>query len=200
MTDIWELDRVVRARGVRLLAGVDEAGRGPLAGPVVAAAVILPNGFEHAGIDDSKLLSPEVREELAAAVRAAALAWAVAEAGPEEIDRVNILQATMRAMAAALASLAERPEYVLVDGNRFPDVLLPGEAVVGGDGRAGCIAAASILAKTHRDRLMERHHGRWPAYGFLTNKGYGTPGHLAALREHGPCPIHRRTFRGVLPG
>jgi ribonuclease HII len=197
---IWDLERLLRSRGVRHVAGVDEAGRGPLAGPVVTAAVVFPAGFEHPGIDDSKVLSPERREELAAVVRAAALCWAVVEAGPDEIDRVNILQATLRAMADAVAALAERPDYVLVDGNRLPALLVPGEAVVGGDARVGCIAAASILAKTHRDRIMDGHHERWPAYGFRTNRGYGTPGHLAALRAHGPCPIHRRTFRGVLSG
>jgi len=196
---IWALDRLVRSRGARLVAGVDEAGRGPLAGPVVAAAVVLPDGFEHPGVDDSKVLPPPVREELAALIQAEALGWAVAEVGPGEIDRVNILQATLRAMEAALAGLAVRPDYVLVDGNRAPAVLVPCEAVVDGDARVGSIAAASILAKTHRDRLMEEHDGCWPVYGFARNKGYGTPEHLEALREPGPCPIHRMTFRGVLP-
>jgi ribonuclease HII len=183
---------------VRHVAGVDEAGRGPLAGPVVAAAVILPPGFTHPQINDSKLLSPRRREELFAVITGAAVAWAVAESPAEEIDGVNILQATLRAMERALAALAVAPRYLLVDGRILPAALLPGEAVVGGDGRVGCIAAASILAKTHRDRVMREHHTHWPCYGFDSHKGYGTPEHLAALAEHGPCPIHRRSFRGVL--
>ncbi len=195
--DLWALERALRARGVRHPAGVDEAGRGPLAGPVVAAAVILPDGFTHPEIDDSKRLAPARREALYPVITGAAVAWAVAEADAGEIDAVNILQATLRAMARALAALSLAPDYLLVDGPRLPAVLLPGEGVVGGDGRVACIAAASILAKVHRDRLMAAHHGRWPAYGFATNKGYGTAAHLAALAEHGPCPLHRRTFRGV---
>jgi ribonuclease HII len=197
--DLWEPERVLRARGARHVAGVDEAGRGPLAGPVVAAAVILPPDFTHPDINDSKRLSEDLREELFPVITGAAAAWSVAESSESEIDTVNILQATLRAMERALAGLAIRPDYVLVDGPILPRVLLPGEGVVGGDGRVACIAAASILAKVHRDRLMRGHHERWPAYGFAANKGYGTAGHVRALAEHGPCPIHRRTFRGVLP-
>jgi ribonuclease HII len=182
------------------VAGVDEAGRGPLAGPVVAAAVILPDGFSHPGITDSKLLDAPRREEYASTIVAAAVSWAVAEVGEGEIDRVNILQATFRAMEQALARLAPAPDYVLVDGSLAPVIFVPHEAVVGGDGRVGCIAAASILAKVHRDRLMEEHHGRWPEYNFRDNKGYGTPEHLRALRERGPCPIHRLSFNGVRQG
>ena len=199
MKDLWALERTLRARGVRHPAGVDEAGRGPLAGPVVAAAVIFPEGFSHPEIDDSKRLTAPQRERLVPVITAAAVAWAVAEAPPEEIDAVNILQATLRAMMRAVAGLALAPDYLLVDGPVRPPLLIPGEGVVGGDRRVACIAAASILAKVHRDGLMEGHDGRWPAYGFRANKGYGTPGHLRALAEHGPCPIHRRSFRGVLP-
>jgi ribonuclease HII len=198
--DLWALERSLRARGARHVAGVDEAGRGPLAGPVVAAAVILPPDFSHPEIDDSKRLTASLREELFPVITGAAVAWSVAESCEAEIDAVNILQATLRAMERALAGLAVRPDYVLVDGPRLPPVLGPCEGVVGGDGRVACIAAASILAKVHRDRLMRGHHGRWPAYGFAANKGYGTAGHLRALAEHGPCPIHRRSFRGVLDG
>jgi len=196
--DLWALERELRARGARHVAGVDEAGRGPLAGPVVAAAVILPPRFTHDGINDSKLLGARRREELFGVITGAAVAWAVAEATEAEIDAINILQATLRAMERALDALAVAPDYLLVDGNRLPRVLIPGEAVVGGDGRAACIAAASILAKVHRDRLMAAHHERWPAYGFDAHKGYGTPAHLRALARHGPCPIHRRTFKGVI--
>jgi ribonuclease HII len=196
--DLWELERSLRARGARHVAGVDEAGRGPLAGPVVAAAVILPPGFTHPDIDDSKRLSEGLREALFPVITVAATAWAIAAASEAEIDAVDILQATLRAMERALAGLPIRPDYVLVDGPRLPLVPGPCEGVVGGDGRVACIAAASILAKVHRDRLMRGHHERWPAYGFAANKGYGTAGHLRALAAHGPCPIHRRSFRGVL--
>jgi len=189
----------LRALGVGRIAGVDEAGRGPLAGPVVAAAVIFPAGFSDPRIDDSKRLDARRREELVPVITAAAISWAVTESSATEIDAINILQATLRAMERAVASLLVVPDYVLVDGSIMPDVFVPGEAVIGGDGRVACIAAASILAKVHRDRLMEAHHERWPVYGFDKNKGYGTPAHLAALAEFGPCPIHRRSFRRVLP-
>ena len=182
-----------------LVAGVDEAGRGPLAGPVVAAAVIFPAGFTHPRIDDSKRLDARRREDLVPVITGAAVCWAVAESSEDEIDAVNILQATLLAMVRAVGSLQRAPEYVLVDGSVLPCLSVPGEAVVGGDRRVACIAAASILAKVHRDRLMRAHHERWPAYGFDRHKGYGTAAHLAALAEHGPCPIHRRSFRNVLP-
>ena len=179
------------------IAGVDEAGRGPLAGPVVAAAVIFPAGFSDSLIHDSKCLDARRREELVPVITGAAIDWAVAESSEAEIDALNILQATLRAMERAVASLQAVPDYVLVDGSVMPGLPVPGETVVGGDGRVACIAAASILAKVHRDRLMIAHHQRWPVYGFDRNKGYGTPAHLAALAEHGPCPIHRRSFRPV---
>jgi ribonuclease HII len=160
--------------------------------------VILPQGFTHPAINDSKLLGPGLREELFDVITGAAAAWAIAESSAAEIDAVNILQATLRAMERALAALAVTPDYLVVDGPITPPVLLPGEGVVDGDRRVGCVAAASILAKVHRDRLMAAHHERWPRYGFFSNKGYGTPEHLRALAEHGACPIHRRSFRGVL--
>lgn len=199
MPDVWAFERGLRARGAARIAGVDEAGRGPLAGPVVAAAVILPEGFSHPGVRDSKLLSQRARTELAGVIRSQAVAWSLGEASAGEVDRINVLQATLRAMERALAALAERPGYVLVDGPRLPFLLCPGEAVVRGDRTVGVVAAASILAKVHRDAVMDAHHERWPQYGFARNRGYGTAAHLAALARHGPCPIHRRSFRGVSP-
>lgn len=179
------------------VAGVDEAGRGPLAGPVVAAAVILAPDRPVKGLDDSKRLKPERRFELAAEIRARALAWAVAEASPAEIDSLNILQATFLAMRRAVARLGTAPQQVLVDGNRCPRFTVPAQALVGGDGRVAEISAASILAKVHRDSLMLALHEDFPAYGFAAHKGYPTPTHLAALRAHGPCPAHRRSFAPV---
>jgi len=195
--DLWALERELRARGARHVAGIDEAGRGPLAGPVVAAAVILHPGFTHPGINDSKLLAERRREELFGVITAAAAAWAIVESSAAEIDAINILQATLRAMEGAIAALTPAADYLLIDGPILPAVLIPREGLVGGDRRVACIAAASILAKVHRDRLMRGHDGRWPLYGFRSNKGYGTAEHLRALAAHGPCPIHRRTFRGV---
>ncbi len=198
-TDLWTFERGVRRRGFELIAGVDEAGRGPLAGPVVAAAVVFPARFTHPRIDDSKRLDARRREALVPVITAAAVSWAVAESSETEIDAINILQATLRAMERAVAALRVAPDYVLVDGSIMPQLPVPGEAVIGGDGRVACIAAASILAKVHRDRLMREHHERWPVYGFSSNNGYGTAAHLAALAEQGPCPIHRRSFRPVRP-
>ena len=197
-SDLWKFERRLRRQGFGLIAGVDEAGRGPLAGPVVAAAVVFAAGFTHPEINDSKRLNPGRREELFCVITDAAVTWAVAESSPAEIDEVNILQATLRAMARAVGLLRVAPDHVLVDGSVLPAVGPAAEAVVGGDGRVGCIAAASILAKVHRDRLMREHHETWPVYGFDRHKGYGTAEHLAALAQHGPCPIHRRSFRGVL--
>jgi ribonuclease HII len=195
--DLWAFERELRARGFGLIAGVDEAGRGPLAGPVVAAAVIFPAGFADSRVHDSKRLDARRREELVPVITAAAVSWAVAESSEAEIDAINILQATLRAMERAVAALTTAPDYVLVDGSIMPGVPVPGEAIIGGDGRVACIAAASILAKVHRDRLMRAHHDRWPVYGFDRHKGYGTAAHLAALAKHGPCPIHRRSFKPV---
>lgn len=180
-----------------LVAGVDEAGRGPLAGPVVAAAVILDDLRPIKGLADSKALTPRRREKLFDEIRARALCCAIAEASAEEIDRLNILQATLTAMQRAVAGLRLTPHRVVVDGNRTPDLPMTCAAVVKGDARVAAVAAASILAKVHRDRLCADLHERWPVYGFGGHKGYPTPEHLAALRAHGPCQEHRRSFAPV---
>lgn len=179
------------------LCGVDEAGRGPLAGPVVAAAVILPPGASLSGLNDSKKLSPRRRERLAAEIRTTALAWAVAEASAAEIDEWNILRATLRAMARAVAALPLLPDEVLVDGNRAPTLEVPVRTIIGGDALEPAIMAASILAKTHRDARLVALEARYPGYGFARHKGYGTAAHLAALARLGPCPEHRRSFAPV---
>lgn len=183
--------------GAVLTAGVDEAGRGPLAGPVVAAAVILDEQQPIAGLNDSKKLSPARREALFDAIRARALCFSIAEASVEEIDRLNILQATLLAMQRAVAGLRLRPGLVLVDGNRLPVLDCSAEAVVGGDALVPAISAASILAKVHRDRWCAEVDTQYPQYGFAGHKGYGTAAHMAALREHGACIHHRRTFAPV---
>ncbi|HEX3138872.1 MAG TPA: ribonuclease HII [Rhizobacter sp.] len=186
-----------------LIAGVDEAGRGPLAGPVVAAAVILDELHPIKGLDDSKKLSPATRERLFDEIRAKALCCAIAEATVEEIDTLNILQATMLAMRRAVEGLRLKPAKVLVDGNRLPVLKIAAEAIVQGDAKVQAISAASILAKVHRDRLCLELHELHPQYGFDGHKGYPTPEHLAALRVHGACAFHRRSFapvREVLEG
>ncbi|MFN7726152.1 MAG: ribonuclease HII [Rubrivivax sp.] len=180
-----------------LVAGVDEAGRGPLAGPVVAAAVILDDLNPIAGLADSKALTAAKRERLFDEIRAKALCCSIAEASVEEIDRLNILQATMLAMKRAVEGLRLLPQQVLVDGNRLPVLKVPAEAIVKGDAKVKAISAASILAKVQRDRLCADLHARWPQYGFDGHKGYPTPDHLAALREHGVCDAHRRSYAPV---
>ena len=180
-----------------LICGVDEAGRGPLAGAVVAAAVILDPKQVIVGLNDSKKLSAARREALAIEIRARALAWSVAEASVEEIDRINILQASMLAMQRAVEGLRIRPEKALIDGNRCPALACPAEAVVGGDGKVASIAAASILAKTVRDAGMLVLHADYPMYGFDRHMGYPTAFHLQALREHGASPVHRRSYAPV---
>ena len=180
-----------------LIAGVDEAGRGPLAGPVVAAAVILDPRRPIAGLVDSKRLTPLRRERLFDTIRAQALCCSIAHATVEEIDRLNILQATLLAMQRAVAGLRLAPAKVLVDGNRLPALAVRAEAVVGGDARVPAISAASILAKVQRDRWCAEVHEQWPQYGFAAHKGYGTAAHLAALRAHGACEHHRRSFAPV---
>lgn len=180
-----------------LVCGIDEAGRGPLAGPVVAAAVILDPAKPIAGLNDSKKLSEKKRVLLAGLIRQNALAWCVAEASVEEIDRLNILQATLLAMQRAVAGLAVRPESALVDGNRCPRLEIPAEAVVKGDGKIASIAAASILAKTVRDAGMLTLHAQYPQYGFDRHMGYPTAAHFAALQAHGASPVHRRSFGPV---
>lgn len=186
------------ASGARAVAGVDEAGRGALAGPVFAAAVVLRPGELLAGLDDSKALSPEVREALAPRIRARAAAWALGSASPSEIDALGIAAATFLAMTRALAPLAPRPDLVLVDGFRIPAWTGEQEAVVRGDARIACIAAASVLAKTARDAALRALDVDVPWYGLAAHKGYGSAAHLEALRRHGPSPDHRLTFAGVL--
>jgi len=183
--------------GILLVCGVDEAGRGPLAGPVSAAAVILDDAKPIAGLADSKKLSEKQRDALAPVIRAQALAWSVAFADVEEIDRLNILQATLLAMKRAVQGLQVQPQQVLVDGLYCPDTGIPSEAIVKGDSKVAAISAASILAKTARDELMHKLHERYPQYGFDGHKGYPTAAHLAALREHGVSAVHRRSFRPV---
>ena len=180
-----------------LVAGVDEAGRGPLAGPVVAAAVMLDDLQPIRGLADSKVLTQRRREALFDEIRAKALACCIAEASVEEIDRLNILQATMLAMQRAVGGLRLLPHKVLVDGNRLPLLKMPAEAIVKGDSKVAAISAASILAKVHRDRLCLELHAAHPAYNFASHKGYPTAGHLAALQQHGACPAHRRSYAPV---
>ncbi|HKN11189.1 MAG TPA: ribonuclease HII [Pseudomonadota bacterium] len=180
-----------------LIAGVDEAGRGPLAGPVVAAAVILDPLRRIRGLRDSKLLTPAAREELALEIRGHAVAWAVAESDVGEIDSLNILQATLLAMRRAIERLTTRPEVAWIDGLHCPQVDCPTRAIVDGDRLIAAIAAASILAKTARDAMLVELDRSYPAYGFARHKGYATPEHLAALRVHGPCAVHRRYFAPV---
>lgn len=182
---------------MRLIAGIDEAGRGPLAGPVVAAAVVLDPARPIAGLRDSKLLSAARRDELAVVIRARALAWSVAAADVDEIDALNILQATLLAMRRAVESLRLLPAHVLVDGNMLPRLRVSAEAVVRGDQTVAAISAASIIAKVHRDRLCLQLHEAHPQYGFAQHKGYASPEHLAALRRHGACAVHRRSFAPV---
>jgi ribonuclease HII len=180
-----------------LVAGVDEAGRGPLAGPVVAAAVMLDELQPIRGLADSKKLAPRNRERLFDEIRARALCCCIAEASVEEIDRLNILQATLLAMRRAVEGLRLKPHRVLVDGNQLPVLSVPAEAIVKGDTKVAAISAASILAKVHRDRLCALLHERHPQYGFDAHKGYATELHLAALRKHGACIEHRRSFAPV---
>ncbi|ADE15879.1 Ribonuclease H [Nitrosococcus halophilus Nc 4] len=179
------------------IAGVDEVGRGPLAGPVVAAAVILDPGHPIAGVKDSKQLTPLARERLAALIQAQAVAWALGRAEVEEIEQLNIFWASLLAMERAVAALSEAPSLVLVDGKHCPPAACPVRAVVKGDQKVMAIAAASIVAKVARDAEMVALEKRYPGYGFGTHKGYPTRAHLAALEKLGPCPIHRRSFRAV---
>jgi ribonuclease HII len=180
-----------------LICGVDEAGRGPLAGPVCAAAVILDPAHPISGLADSKKLSERQRDQLTPLIREQALAWAVAYAEVEEIDRLNILQATLLAMKRAVLSLSITPQQVLVDGLYYPQTGIPSTAIVKGDSKVAAISAASILAKTSRDALMLELHEQHPHYGFAEHKGYPTASHLAALREHGVLAVHRKSFRPV---
>lgn len=194
MSDLWTLENEIYDSGVNILCGVDEAGRGPLAGPVCAAAVILPRGLEIPGLNDSKKLSEKRREALYDVIISSAAAYGIAFADVEEIERLNILHATFLAMNRAIAQLSVRPELALIDGNRNSDIEVPSRCIVKGDSRCADIAAASILAKVTRDRYMIKMAEHYPQYGFEQHKGYGTKQHYAALREHGASPIHRMSF------
>ena len=188
---MWEIEDSL---GLRLICGVDEAGRGPLAGPVCAAAVILPEHLQIPGLNDSKKLTDKKRRELFPVIQEQAIAYGIGLASEQEIDEINILQATFLAMRRALDQLSIRPEIALIDGNRETDFGLPVKTVVKGDSLSANIAAASILAKVTRDNLMMELAQQYPEYGFEIHKGYGTKAHYEALRTYGPCPIHRKTF------
>ncbi len=183
-----------QANGFRLIGGIDEVGRGPLAGPVVAACVVVDGPLKLKGLNDSKQVLPEVREELAHVIRERVVAWAVGEASVAEIDRLNIYWASILAMERALAALHIPPEYLLTDAVRIKSWSGPQEPVIKGDAKCATVAAASILAKVHRDALLVALHDVYPNYGFAEHKGYATPQHIAALRDHGPCAEHRRAF------
>lgn len=192
--DLWLYETEAFDAGIRLICGVDEAGRGPLAGPVCAAAVILPPGLEIPGLNDSKKLTDKKRRELYDIMIEQAVSYGIAFASEQEIDEINILQATFLAMERAIQKLSPQPELALIDGNRAKDFGLPVRTIVKGDSLSASIAAASILAKVTRDRLMEEYDAQYPQYGFAVHKGYGTKRHYEALREYGPCGIHRQTF------
>ena len=192
--NLWEIENAHFAQGIEIICGVDEAGRGPLAGPVCAAAVILPKGLEIPGLNDSKKLTDKRRRELMPIIKEQALAYGIAFATHTEIDEINILQATFLAMERALAELKIKPDLALIDGNRQKDFGINVETVVKGDSRSANIAAASVLAKVTRDDYMEAMAQAYPGYGFEIHKGYGTKAHYEALRNLGPCPIHRMTF------
>lgn len=191
---MWEIEDTFFDQGLQVICGVDEAGRGPLAGPVCAAAVILPKHLEIPGLTDSKKLSDKRRRELFPEIQRQAIAYGIGFASEKEIDEINILKATFLAMERALAQLPITPELALIDGNRERDFGLPAKTVIKGDSLSANIAAASILAKVSRDDLMLEMAREYPQYGFEIHKGYGTKAHYAALRMYGPCPIHRRTF------
>lgn len=198
--NMWEIENRYFEKGVVTICGVDEAGRGPLAGPVCAAAVILPPHLEIPGLTDSKKLSDKRRRELYPIIMEQAVAYGIGLASHEEIDKINILQATFLAMERALAQLKVKPEQALIDGNRQKDFGLPVETIVKGDSLSASIAAASVLAKVTRDDIMIAMSQKYPGYGFEIHKGYGTKAHYQALQDMGPCPIHRMTFLKKLYG
>lgn len=196
--DMLFFEKRAGRRGFRSVAGIDEAGRGPLAGPVVAAAVILPPGVVLPEVNDSKKLTSAQRESCYEAILACACGVGVGQADASDIDRMNILQATFAAMVQAVEQLETIPDHLLIDGPYRLPLAISQEGIPGGDGRSLSVAAASIVAKVRRDRIMRDYDVLYPSYGFKSHKGYGTARHLEALRVHGPCPIHRRSFRGVL--
>lgn len=191
---LYAQERLLRAEGYSVVCGADEAGRGPLAGPVCAAAVILPDGCELPGLDDSKKLSEKKREALYALITERAVSYGIAFASVDEIESMNILSAALLAMDRAISLLTPLPELALIDGNTTRGISVPARAVVGGDGKCACIAAASVLAKVTRDRLMVEMDEKYPQYGFAGHKGYPTKAHYAALEAYGPCEIHRMSF------
>ena len=195
--DLWDYEIKAGKKGYRLIAGVDEAGRGPLAGPVVAAAVVLPADAILQGLDDSKKLSPTRREELFPKIQTQAVVYGVAVVNPEVIDKINILQAALLAMQQAVEQLQPVPDLLLIDGNQKIASSIEQWAIVKGDSKSLSIAAASVLAKVTRDHIMQDYHQLYPQYEFARHKGYGTKLHRDLIAEHGPCPIHRSTFKGV---
>ena len=202
MKKVWNADeklqyeRALLAKGLQYIAGVDEVGRGPLAGPVVCAAVIMPldDASIIVGVDDSKKLSAKKRETLAEEIKKRALAYTIVEVSEKEIDEINILEATKLGMKKALETLSITPQTVLTDGNMTLDITLPQRSVIGGDALSYSIGAASIIAKVYRDKMMDDYAKEYPQYAFDSNKGYGTAAHIQAIKEYGLCPIHRRTF------
>lgn len=197
-TSKFEFENKAIADGYRVIAGLDEVGRGCLAGAVVAAAVVFESEDSvPEGVDDSKKITKPRREELAEQIKERALTWSVAEIGPEEIDRINILEATKKAMLSAVGELDPAADFLLIDAVQLTASPLPQKSIIKGDSASASIAAASIIAKVHRDLMMKELDGIYPQYGFAKHVGYGTPDHLEALQIHGPCPVHRMTFRGV---
>lgn len=190
----FTLEHALHEAGYAVVCGVDEAGRGPLSGHVIAAACVLPEGLEIEGLNDSKKLTPKKRDQLFDRIREVALDYAIGYATPEEIDRINILNATMLAMRRAIEGLTTPANFALIDGNCMRDIPVPAKTVIKGDALSASIAAASILAKVTRDRMCLIDDQNYPAYGFAKHKGYGTAEHMEAIRKHGPCPIHRRSF------
>ena len=197
---MWEIEKSLKEKGYTYIAGVDEAGRGPLAGPVYAAAVILPEGAELTGINDSKKLTPKKREELFEKITEVAISYSIFSVDEKVIDEINILNATHKAMNGAVSNLSKKPDYVIIDGNSIKGMELPHETVVKGDAKSISIAAASILAKVARDRYIDEMGKVYPEYGFENHKGYGTKAHTDAILKYGVCPIHRRTFLKKLLG
>jgi ribonuclease HII len=195
VASMWQIERQLKKNGCARIAGVDEAGRGPLAGPVCVAAVILPDGLYLEKINDSKKLTPRQREKLYDQIIEQAACYSIVEVSPAQIDQMNILNATFYGMCQAVSKLSIRPDHVLIDGNQIRGMELPHTCVVKGDSKSISIAAASILAKVTRDRLMEQLDRAYPQYGFAKHKGYPTKAHYEALLKYGPCPEHRRSFR-----